>query len=235
MRRVKAVNVQRGIRLGVAELLRVLKDFVKRQALVLHPRQDVVTRAVQNAMDRLDVVARQALPENADDRNAAADRRAEVDVNPVRLRRVENLLAVLRKQLLVRRHDALLRIESIKNELLRNARTADRLDDDLDFGIGNRRGRIGRQDLFRDDNAAVCRDVEIRNFLQDDVNAQAPRHHLTVLQKSVRHPGTDGAKAQNAYSDLLHIKPSLGKEVYIVLFMLAFRNCPKPRALLTAW
>ena len=205
---VEAVDVERRIRLGVTELLRVLEDHVEGKPLVLHPREDVVAGAVQDAVDRLDVVAGEALAQDADDRNAAAHRRAEVDVDAVRLRRVEDLLAVLREKLLVGRHDALLRVERVEDELLRNARAADRLDDNPDLGIGDRRRRVRRQHFLRHGNAAVRRDVEIRDLPKDDVDAETPRHHLAMLQKPVRDARADGAEPENANSDLLHVSPS---------------------------
>ena len=46
MRRVETVDVERRIRLGVAELLRILEDFVEGLALVLHAGENVVAGAV---------------------------------------------------------------------------------------------------------------------------------------------------------------------------------------------
>ena len=46
VRRVETVDVERRIRLGVAELLRILEDFVEGLALVLHAGENVVAGAV---------------------------------------------------------------------------------------------------------------------------------------------------------------------------------------------
>ena len=54
-------------------------------------------------------------------------------------------------------------------------------------------------------DAAVRRDVEIRDLLQDDVDAEALRHDVTMLQKAVSDSRADGSKAKNSYSYLLHL------------------------------
>ena len=207
MRRVEAVDVKRGIRLGVAELLGVLEDDVKGKALILHAREDVVARAVEDAVDRLGVIARETLAQHADDRNAAADRGTEIDVDVVGLRRLENLLAVLGEQLLVRRHNTLLRVERIQDKLLRNARAADRFDDDLNLRVGDRRRRVRRQNARRNRNATIRRNVEICDLLENDVDVQALGHDVMMLQETVRDARAHGSKTQNANSDLLHLMP----------------------------
>ena len=48
---VEAVYVELRIRLGVAELLRIGEDLLERTAFILHPREDVVARAVEDSVD----------------------------------------------------------------------------------------------------------------------------------------------------------------------------------------
>src|SRR5215468_4422592 len=71
LRGVVAVDVERRVGLGIAEPLRVLQAFGKRQSLLLHPAQDVVAGAVENAVDAVDIGSGKALAQRLDDRNAS--------------------------------------------------------------------------------------------------------------------------------------------------------------------
>ena len=205
MGRVETVDVKRRVGLGVAELLRVLENDIEGKALVLHPRENVVASAVEDAVDRLDFVARETFAQDADDRDAATNRRAKVDVDVVLCRRLENLAAVLGEKLLVRCDDALAVVERFKDERLCDAGAADCLDDDVDSGIGENAFGVCREDVARNIDAAVRRDVEVRDLPEDDVDAKALRHDVTMLQKPVCDSRADGSEAKNSYSYLLHL------------------------------
>src|SRR5438874_1667568 len=59
---------------------------VELEILLLHARQDVVARSVQDPTDRFDAVARQPVPQRANDRNPAADAGLESNPNVIALR-----------------------------------------------------------------------------------------------------------------------------------------------------
>ena len=79
MRRVKTADVEGRIRFRIAEPLRLGQADLEGQAFGLHPRQNIVAGAVENARDALDRVSGQALAQGLDDRNAAADRRLVIE------------------------------------------------------------------------------------------------------------------------------------------------------------
>src|SRR4051812_25613389 len=58
LRGVVTVDVEGRVGLGVTETLRVLQAFGERQALLLHPGEDVVAGAVENSVDPADPGAR---------------------------------------------------------------------------------------------------------------------------------------------------------------------------------
>ena len=204
MRGVEAVDVEGRVRLGVAELLGVGEYLVERLALVLHAREDVVARAVEDAVDLEDLVAGEAFAEAADDRNAATHGRAEVDVHAVLLRRVEDLLAVFREELLVGGHHGLAGVERRQDERARDARAANRLHDDAHVRVRDHGLRVRGEHVRVHAHAAVRRDVEVRDALQRDVHAQALGHQRAVAQQALRHAGADGAESKYANSDFLH-------------------------------
>ena len=204
VRGVEAVDVEGRVRLGVAELLGVGEDLVERLALVLHAREDVVARAVEDAVDLEDLVAGEPLAEAADDRDAAAHGRAEVDVHAVLLRRVEDLLAVFREKLFVGGHHGLARVERRQHERARHAGAADRLHDDAHVGRGDHGLRVRRENVRVHAHAAVRRDVHVRDALQHDVHAEAFGHQPAIAQQTLRHAGADRAESKDSNSDFLH-------------------------------
>ena len=204
VRGVEAVDVEGRVRLGVAELLGVGEDFVERLALVLHAREDVVARAVEDAVDLENLVAGEPLAEAADDRDAAAHGRAEVDVHAVLPRRVEDLLAVFGEQLLVGGDHRLARVERRQDKRAGDARASDRLDHDAHGRVRDHGLRVRGEHVRVHAYAAVRRDVQIRDALQHDVHAQAFGHQPAVAQQTFRHAGADRAESKDSNSDFLH-------------------------------
>jgi len=206
VRRVQPVDVQARVGLGVSGLLCLFQHLGERQAFVLHARQDVVARAVENAMDALDLIAGEPLAQHADDRDAAAHARTEIDVHAVLLGSAKDLLATLGQQLLVGRDHRLARVQRGQHQGLGHAGAADQFHDNLDAGVADDRHRVGRQQCGIDRHAAVGRDVDIRNAHQHDLNAQPLRHHLAVALQAVRDARAYGPKSDKAHTDLLHTR-----------------------------
>ena len=202
--RIEAVDVERGIRFGVTETLGVLENGIKGKALVLHARKNIVARSVEDTVNRLDVVAGETLAHNADDRDAASDGRAEIDVDVVLRGRIENLFAVFGEKLLVGGDDALAVIERFENERLGDTRSADRLDDDLNGLVAHDALGVRRENTLFNLNAAIRNDVEIGDLFQYDINAKALGHNVTMLQKTVGDSSAHGPETDDTNSDLLH-------------------------------
>ena len=77
VRGIDAVDVERRIGFGVAQLLRIGEHFGELAAALAHLRQDVVAGAVEDAGDAADAVRGQPLAQRLDHRNAAGHRRLE--------------------------------------------------------------------------------------------------------------------------------------------------------------
>ena len=140
---VEAADVEGRIGLGVAEPLRVGEADVERQGLRLHPRQNVVAGAVENARDAADRVARQALAQRLDHRNAAPDRRLVKQRRVMRLRQFGELEPVLGEHRLVGGDD---RQPAPKRGLDRleghSVRPADQFDEHVDVGFAGELRRV---------------------------------------------------------------------------------------------
>ena len=134
-RRIEAVDVRRRVCLCIALGLRFLEDGVVVGAALRHLRQHVVRRAVDDAEDLRDAVGRQTLLERRDDRDAAADARLEAEVDVLLLGHREHVLAELRDDILVGRHDALAGLHRAQHVLARRVDAAHELHDDIDLRV----------------------------------------------------------------------------------------------------
>ena len=77
MRRVETANIESGIGLRIAELLRLLQAVREGERFLFHPCQNVVAGAVEDAIDALDGIAGQIVAQGFDDRYSARDRSLE--------------------------------------------------------------------------------------------------------------------------------------------------------------
>src|SRR3979411_3207320 len=78
LRGVVAVDVERRISLGITKALRVLQAFGERQSFLLHPGQDVIAGAVEDAVDAIDVGTGETFAQGFDDWDCRADSRLEI-------------------------------------------------------------------------------------------------------------------------------------------------------------
>ena len=104
-RGVGAVDVLGRVGLGVAEPLGLGERVVVGGAGLGHAREDEVRRAVDDAVQAVDVGGGERLLQDPDDRHDAGDGRLEAQLHPVLARARPQLLAVAAQQLLVRRDD----------------------------------------------------------------------------------------------------------------------------------
>ena len=202
--RVEAVDVERRVRLGEPELLRVAQHVLERLARPLHLGEDVVAGAIEDAVDRLDPGADEAVAHRADDRDAAADGRAEEEVDALLRGEREELRAGLGEELLVGGHDGLARLERLLHELLRDAGAADELDDDVDRRVADRGAGVGAEDALRERHAAVGRRVEVGDAPQLDVEPGALAQNRAVLEQALGDACADGSESQDGDSDRFH-------------------------------
>ena len=91
---VGAVHVERRIGLGVAALLGLGQGLGVAAAVLGHAGEDEVAGAVEDALQRRDLVGGQALGQGGDDRHAAGDAGLEGDGPAVPAGGVEDLGAV---------------------------------------------------------------------------------------------------------------------------------------------
>ena len=133
--RIVAFNVEGGVGLGVSFFLRLGQSFGEGTAAPLHLRQDVIGGAVQDAVDRAKVLARQPFAHGVQNRRSARHTSFDSQAHVVRAAALNQLHAVFRHQLLVGRHQMLARIQRGKGDGAGGGENAHQLHDDVDFRI----------------------------------------------------------------------------------------------------
>ena len=133
--RVIALYVRRGVRFGIAKRLRLFQRVLKALTALGHLREDVVRRAVDNAHHTGDVVGLHGIEYCADDRDAAANRRLEVQPRAGGFRRLFKRGPVLAHDFLVGGHNRLARLQRADDKRLRRFDAAHALDHNVDGWI----------------------------------------------------------------------------------------------------
>ena len=200
LRRVGAVDVHRGIGLREALLLGELQHLGVVGAVFLHPREDEVARAVENAADALDAVGSQALADRGHDRDAAGDGRLERDRPALLSRQLEELGAVLGEQRLVGGDDVLSVFEQFDHHRPGRLEPADEQRRDRDRGIAGDVADVGRDLAARQLHAAGLRHVFHDRLLDDDPPPGVPLDMVRRLDEQAHDARPDGSHTDNTDS-----------------------------------
>ena len=143
LRGVEAFDVEGRVGLGITEPLRLLQAGIERQPLTFHAGEDVIAGAVENAVDALDGIAAQPLPQGFHDRDGGADRRLEIQRHLVPFRQFGQSLAVAGEQRLVGGDDRLAgRERGLHCGIGGIALPADQFDEEIDLGVARQRHGI---------------------------------------------------------------------------------------------
>ena len=145
VRRVVPVDVQCGIGLGVAQVLGLLEGHVKIQTIGGHFGQDVVARAVENAHEGLDAVAREAFLEGFHNGHGSGHAGLVAQDAPLAVGLLEQRKAFLGQQGLVGGDNVLALVKSAVNEVTGMVNAAHKLHQHVDFGIVREVAGIGGQ------------------------------------------------------------------------------------------
>ena len=210
VRGVMALDIARRIGLRVAEPLRLRERrvVVEWRGLVGHGGQDEVGRAVDDASDALDPVAREVAGQGPEDRDPAADRGFEAERgtrppgDPLELR------AMVGDDVLVGGDHALAHRQRRGDERVSGLVATHQLDDDVDPLVGHEMGRgIGQESGWHArgdrpariahgdgdelESRAVCRTKFVRPFVQcgHDLASDGPGTEDGHAQPGTAHDG----------------------------------------------
>jgi hypothetical protein len=191
----------------VAELGRRGERPLERVAVDIHAVEDEVGRAVDDAEDARDAVAREAVAERADDGDRAADRGLVVQLRADLLCGVEELGTVRREQRLVGGDDVGAGVDGLQDVGARRLEPAHELDHDV--GAEDEALGVGRQQVPGDRRGALGLDVAHGDSDELEARAGAVGEFVAVLQQECGHLGADAAAAQEGDAEVAVLDHSL--------------------------
>ena len=196
LRRIEALHIAGRVGLRVPEALRIREHGVELAALAVHAVEDVVGRAVDDAHDPHDAVARERVPHGAHDRDGPGHRGLVGQLGARGTRVVLQLPSGLREQRLVARDHGLARVQSAQHARAGGLDPARELHDDV-RGVDHRvrvRGQQLRGQL------RVPRGLRIAHghAAQFQAHAAAQGQLAPTREQDVGHLGAHGARAEQA-------------------------------------
>ena len=200
--RVDALDIGGRVLLGVAARLRVTERRFVALPVFEHLCEDEIRRAVQNAAHFINFIRAEALAQRMQHRNAAADGGLKQKAHAIRLRKRQQLRAVLGDELLVGCYDVLACGKRAADILKRCAAAADSFYDEKHVCVVFDDGEI-RDDLV------FIRPVRQRAARQHirklQLFTRVPFEQVCVPQQDLRAAPADDAGAENG--KLFHVSP----------------------------
>ena len=130
--RIRAVDVHSGIGFGKPFVLCFFEHGIKVLSGFCHPGEDVIGRAVENAVKRLNIVGYQTLAERLNNGNTTAYAGFKAQPNIVLNRSFKEAVAAFGKKRFVRRNNVFAILKRRENEIVCRINTAHHFDHNLD-------------------------------------------------------------------------------------------------------
>jgi hypothetical protein len=194
--RVESLHVRGRVGLGVAQRLRLLQRLGEARAGGIHPVQDVVGRAVDDAEHTADGVPGQRLAQRPQQRDGAGYRRLVVQVGAVLAGRAVNLRAVLGQQGLVRGDHRFTNLQRGEQQRPGRLDAADHLHHDVHVRPGDQRVRVRSEQRKIDPRGPPVPDPAHRDPGQFQPRADAQGKVVGLLGEQPGHLRADRAAAE---------------------------------------
>ena len=229
MGRVLAVDVQRRVGLGVAELLGLLQGLIEVHALRGHFRENIVARAVEYAQHAADAVSGERAAQGLDDGHGAGHAGLVAQDQVLFAGETHELGAFHGQKGLVGRDHVLAVLKGPGHERERRVNTAHELHEHIDIRIIGQIGGIRRNPAaFGQLHGAGLVHVAHEHALQLYAAACPPAHERRVFLKKFSQAASDRSEAgqphtQGRIKTVRHLWAS---------FSLMLAVCPAARAAL---
>ncbi len=232
---VVAIDVEGGISLRVAEALGIGEHGGEFGAFELHPGEDVVAGAVDDAPDGLDAIPDEGFAEDLDDGNATGDGGLVVEVGGVGSCGLEEFLAVGGKQGLVGGDDGFAVAEGGKDDLAGGGGAAHEFDDQVDGGVVDDGLPVLGQEVGWNAGGLCLLEVTDGDTGNGEPDAKACGEHFAPLDQGLDDGASNRACADQTDVHLLHHaarEPAEGREGGGSLQLVDFLGavCDDPRA-----
>ncbi len=187
---IVTIDVGRRVGLGKPTLLRFGQGVVKSKTRRLHPVQDVIACAIEDAGNTKQPIARKPFLYGADYGKTPGNRRLVQELPILHTRQIQEFGTMLGNQLLVRGHDRLAGTERPPNQISRGLQPTHQLDDHV---------HIGRQHIVEVLGPPHRRRQPINTFALDIsvTNTRQPQHTIRPCSQNLRNRATHRAKAHN--------------------------------------
>ena len=129
--RIVSIDVRGGIGLRVPKPLRIGEDDIERFVGLEHPAEDVVARAIEDADDAGEIVARESFADPVNQRNAATNGRFESEQRMIVGGKTQQLRTMMREQHLVRGDDRCTLPQRARDDGVGRLDSAHHFDDDV--------------------------------------------------------------------------------------------------------
>jgi hypothetical protein len=196
VRGVVAVDVERRLGLGVAQLLRLGERGLEGRALEAHATEDVIAGAIDDAAQRDHPVAGQRLAQRAHDGDAAAHRALEGQVGAARDGPIDELRPVQREQHLVGGHHAPALIERALDIAARRVHAAHHLDEQVNRWIIEQDLRVGGEQRALELRHALALGRADQHARNRQLRAHARGEVARILMQQLHDAAADGAAAE---------------------------------------
>ena len=204
LRRVAAIDVHRRIGFCIAQPLGLVDRVGIRRAMRFHLRQDVIARAVENGVDRLDFIGREALTDVGDDRNAAGHRGFKGDRAAQFAGPIKQFRPVGGQQRLVRRDDVFSASQQFEHNRAGRPEAADQQRHDRDFLVAGDPLDVIGQDAGRQDDIARFAQIADHDLLEHQLASRMARNPVAVIEQQACDARADRAQPDDGYLRVLH-------------------------------
>ena len=212
---VVAIDVEGGIGLGVSETLGIGEDGGEFGAFELHPGEDVIAGAVDDAADGLDAVADEGFAEDLDDGDAAGDGGLVVEVGGVGTGGLEEFLSVGGEKGLVGGDNGFAVAKGGKDDLAGGGGAAHEFDDEMDGRVMDDRLPVLGQEVGGDAGGLCFLEVANGDTGDGEPDAEACGEHFAPFDQGLDDGASDRACADQTDVHLLHHaarEPAEGRE-----------------------
>ena len=148
-RSVQAVDIGRGVGLGIALGLGFGQNLIVGHVVFVHAREHVVGGAVHDAHDGVDAVGDKRMLQRVDDGNGAADACLERDFQAVGLGQAHDLFTGRSHKRLVGGNHGFAVLQRADDNVLGDARAADKLDNQVYLGVVDYLVEVGGEDALQ--------------------------------------------------------------------------------------
>ena len=177
-----------------------------------HASEDVIRRAVDDAVDALDVVAHEALAHGFDDRDSARHCGLEEHRHLLVSREVEDLFSVLGEQRFVAGHYDFPQLDCAENERACFVDSAHQLDDNLHGRVIDDFLPAGCEKGCWSVHSAVFLQIPHGGLFHHEFYAEPLGEQRAVALQMLEYACADGAEARESDADLFHHKILLSTE-----------------------